>query len=115
MIFNGQARYRGDRQSMADLARMLSNQLAKPVDDHTGLQGKYDITLNWSDDGSHAATHFAGGGGDHGDHAGAGAASDGGPTLAGAVQAQLGLRLVPKKATANIFVIDRVQKSPAAN
>lgn len=123
MFFNGQGKYRGERQTMGDLARMISNQLAKPVDDHTGLSGTYDISLTWSDDGSHAASH-AGGGGvwDHGDR---GSAAQGGPaltadnasgpTLFGALQAQLGLRLEARKATANIFLIDRVDKAPTAN
>ena len=123
MVFNGQAKYRGDRQTTGDLAQFIANQLARPVDDHTGLQGRYDISLSWSDDGSHAASHAAGGGSwDHGDRggpapAGAGSTSDGasGPTLIGAVQAQLGLKLEPKKATAKIFIIDRVEKSPTAN
>jgi uncharacterized protein (TIGR03435 family) len=117
-FFNGQARYRGDHQSMGDLARMISSQLSRPVDDRTGLKGAYDISLSWSDDGSHAASHF--GNPAFGDHGGAGhngAPQDeaSGPTLMGALQAQLGLRLEAKKATANIFVIAHVEKSPTAN
>lgn len=123
-IFNGQGKYRGEHQTMGDLARVISNQLAKPVDDHTGLQGKYDISLEWSDDGSHAASHPGGWGG-FGDHAdqggtpqqGAGSTSDraSGPSLIGAVQTQLGLRLETKKATASMFIIDGVDKNPTAN
>ena len=94
---------------------MISNQLAKPVDDHTGLSGTYDISLTWSDDGSHAASHAAGGGA--WDHGGPELTADSasGPTLFGALQAQLGLRLEARKATANIFVIDRFDKAPTAN
>lgn len=126
-VFNGQGKYRGENQTMADLARMVSNQLAKPVDDHTGLQGKYDIALSWADDGAHAASHGGsaapGGGGWSGAHGEGGAAGQGssavggaaGPSLIGAVQAQLGLKLEKKQATASIFVIDRVNKSPTAN
>jgi uncharacterized protein (TIGR03435 family) len=122
MFFNGQAKYRGDHQTTGDLARMISAQLAKPVDDRTGLKGNYDFSLSWSDDGSHAASHPAGWGG-FGDHADRGGAPQGttasdvgsGPTLIGAVQAQLGLKLQSKKATANIFIVDHVDRSPIAN
>ena len=128
-VFNGQGKYRGENQTTAELARMVSNQLAKPVDDHTGLQGKYDISLSWADDGAHAASHAGsaapGGGGwsgAHGEGGGGGAGQTGsavggaaGPSLIGAVQAQLGLRLEKKQATANIFIVDRVDKAASAN
>ena len=125
-VFNGQGKYRGENQSTADLARMISNQLAKPVDDHTGLQGTYDISLTWADDGAHAASHGGsapGGGGWSGAHGEGGGAGQGGlavggaagPSLIGAVQAQLGLRLEKKQATANIFIVDRVDKAATAN
>lgn len=124
MVFNGQGRFRGDHLTMADLVRLIATQLAKPVDDNTGLTGKYDISLNWSDDGSrgdasHAASGGAGGGFDHGG-AGGGSPQSGtgafsGPNLIGALPAQLGLKLEPAKATANVFVIDRIEKAPSAN
>ncbi len=121
MVFNGRGIYRGENQTMGDLARMVSNQLAKPVDDHTGLAGRYDFSLNWSDDSSPSAGHSSGGG-DHGDRGGASAGgaaltSDfaSSPTLFGALQAQLGLRLEKKKASANVFVVDRVTASRTPN
>ncbi len=123
-FFNGQARYRGDGQTTAELARVIATQLGRPVDDHTGLAGKYDIALSWADDGSHAASHGATGpggawgGGGHGDagHGGDGGA-DGAPgvTLVGALQSQLGLKLEKKMATASIFTVDRVEKTQTAN
>ena len=118
---------------------MLANQLGKPVDDHTALKGKYDINLNWTDDGSHAATHapvaapggWSGGGGGHGDGGGSGGGYHGGGgssgspsasagaapdlTLIGAVQAQLGLVLKPKSATFKLLFVDAVDKAPTAN
>jgi uncharacterized protein (TIGR03435 family) len=120
MVFGGQAKYRGDHQTMTELAKMIATQLAKPVDDGTGLKGFYDITMNWTDDGSHAASHAAGpvggfGGGEHGGRGGDQADAASGPTLIGAVQQQLGLRLETRKATANIFVVDHVGKTPTDN
>jgi uncharacterized protein (TIGR03435 family) len=119
-FFNGQAKYRGDHQTMAELARVIATQLAKPVDDRTGLTAKYDISLSWNDDGAHAATHPGGAwsGGDHGGHGGdAAPARDdaSGPTLFGALQTELGLKLEAKKATAKVFVVEHVEKSPTSN
>jgi uncharacterized protein (TIGR03435 family) len=126
MVFGGQARYRGDRQTMEELARALSNQIAKPVDDRTGLQGKYDISLTWSADVTHNHPEGVGGhagGGGHGDQGSPASASSSlasgdpsGPTLFDALQSQLGLKLVTaKKAVARIFIVDRVEKTPTAN
>jgi uncharacterized protein (TIGR03435 family) len=121
VVIRGQAKYRGEQQTTGDLARMIAAQLSRPVDDHTGLTGKYDISLTWSDDGAHAATHAGGvaGSWDHGDHGGpspAGAPDTAsGPTLFAAVQAQLGLKLEARKAAANIFIVDHVEKSPTGN
>ena len=127
-FFNGSAQYRGDHQTTDQLAQMLANQLGKPVDDQTGLTGKYDIVLNWAGDTAHSANHPAGGPGgydggaghDHGGGGGAGpsarADNASGLTLFGALQSQLGLRLVAgPKSVARIFVVDHVEKSPTAN
>ena len=125
VILAGSARYRGDHQTTADLARLLADQLSLPVVDQTGLQGKYDISLTWSGSVAHSSDHADGGWGgaghaDHGGGAPAGAGANPGepsqPTLFDAVQAQLGLRLVPaEQVVARIFVIDRVDALPTAN
>ena len=125
IAFGGNARYRANNQTMADLARVLADQLGLPVDDQTGLKGKYDISLNWSGSNSQEANRRAGPGGEgHGDHGGGGAPGGGrresgdvsGPALLDAVQSQLGLRLVrADQATARIFNIDHIQPLPTAN
>lgn len=125
IAFGGNARYRANNQTMAELARVLSDQLGLPVDDQTGLKGKYDISLNWSGSNSQEANRGAGPGGEgHGDHGGGGAPGGtrreggdaSGPALLDAVQAQLGLRLVrADQATARVFNIDHVQQLPTAN
>ena len=126
MMFHGQGTYRGDHQTMSDIVRVISTQLAKPVDDRTGLTGKYDVALTWVDDGApkdggHAPGGVGGGGEwNHGGGGGAGTPQNSGgafsgPTLPGAVQAQLGLKLEPTKATANVFVVDHVDKAPTEN
>jgi uncharacterized protein (TIGR03435 family) len=129
-FFYGGARYRGDHQTTAELARILANQIARPVDDQTGLTGKYDIRLNWAGETAHSGNHpegaasgFTGGAGhDHGGGGGGGGnASPGpdtasGPTLFDAVQSQLGLELVAaSKAPARVIVIDHIANKPTAN
>jgi uncharacterized protein (TIGR03435 family) len=114
ITFGGQARYQGNGKTIGDLVNMISDQLGLPVDDQTGLTGKYDIALTWaSDNASQSAAGHADGGrfGDH-DHGSADSAS----TLFQALQSQLGLRLVAAdKSTARILVIDRVEKSARPN
>jgi len=127
VAFGPTARFRADRQTMADLARLLSDQLRLPVEDETGLKGLYDISLSWSGNNDHSDAHADGnfGGNGHGDHGGLPPAGSGGslpgpgepgPALLDAVQSQLGLKLVSsEQTTAKIFMIDRVEKLPTAN
>lgn len=125
IAFGGTARYRGDHMSAAEIARLLSDQLSLPVNDETGLKGKYDVALTWSGNVMRPGNRpeaFAGGAG-HGDHGGgAGPGGDrggdepSGPGLMDAVQAQLGLKLVAaEQAVAKIFVVDHVNPVPTAN
>jgi len=126
IVFGTSASYRAANQAIADLARVLSDQLGLPVDDETGLPGKYDISLRWSGAsaaraGDHADGAFSGGAG-HAGHDGGGGAPSGpaadpsGPALFDALQQQLGLRLVPaEQALARLFVIDRVAQRPTEN
>lgn len=108
---------------MADLIAVLSDQIGLPVDDRTGLTGRYDIALSWSDgSAAHSGNHAEGGsygGAGHGGHDGAfsGAAPDAsGPTLFDALQSQLGLKLVPApQATVRLFVVDRILEHPTEN
>jgi uncharacterized protein (TIGR03435 family) len=97
-----------------------------PVDDETGLPGKYDISLRWSGTGAaHGGNHGDGawsGGAGHAGHDGGGgdppglAADPSGPVLFDALQQQLGLRLAPaEQGLARLFVIDRVAQRPTEN
>ena len=124
MLFGSSATWRAANQTTGDLARVLSDQIGFPVDDETGLTGKYDISLRWSGSGEgHTGNHGDGGwsgGAGHGGHDGGGgaaaAADSSGPTLFDALQQQLGLKLVPAEQTlARLFVIDRVAQRPTEN
>ncbi len=126
IAFGASASYRASNRTIADLARILSDQTGLPVDDQTGLADKYDIALRWSGTAAgHTGNHadsgsFAGGAGHAGHDGGAapsGVAAD--PTdltLFDALQQQLGLKLVPaEQAIARLFVIDRVAQRPTEN
>lgn len=126
VIFGTSASYRASNQTIAELARVLSDQISAPVDDETGLAGRYDILLRWSGTGApHAGLHsdggFAGGSGHAGHESGSGAPSGPapdppGPALFDALQQQLGLRLVSaEQTTARLFVVDRVAQRPTEN
>jgi uncharacterized protein (TIGR03435 family) len=123
----GRARMQATAESMEELAKMLGNQVGKPVTDATGLAGKYDFTLTW--DGARDIFGFAGGlpPPPPGPGAGPGAAAAGGTPLAGAsdletqptifaaVQSQLGLKLEQKKGQVDVIVVDHAEKAPTEN
>ena len=119
--FNGQARYQVMDRSISDLVQVLSDELTRPIDDQTGLTGRYDISLSWSSDSGAHAVAAGGFGGDH-NHSGAPGGAPGttdersGPALLDALQSQLGLKLVDaERATVRIFIVDRVNKVPLPN
>jgi uncharacterized protein (TIGR03435 family) len=123
IVFGSSASYRGANKTIADLIHVLSDQLGVPVDDETGLTGKYDISLRWSGAvAANAANHtdgaFSGGRAGH-DGGGAPSAAAGaapGPTLFQALQEQLGLRLAPAdQAVARLLVVDRAARRPTEN
>jgi uncharacterized protein (TIGR03435 family) len=81
--------FKATKISMTDFAAGLRRQLGRPVVDKTGLVGEFDFALEWSPD----------------------QATDGArPSLFTALQT-LGLRLVTTKGSAEIIVIDDIQKA----
>jgi uncharacterized protein (TIGR03435 family) len=64
--------------------------------DETGLKGRYDFQLKWLTDDLHATD------------------PDAPPGLFTAIQEQLGLKLAPVKAPAEVRVLDTVER-PGAN
>jgi uncharacterized protein (TIGR03435 family) len=132
----GKSRMTFARESMEDFAQILSRQLAKPVTDLTGLKGNYEFALIW--DGANLGGTLGimprGGGMQIAVNPDAppppppgGAASDGGsplaavsdaagvPTLFGALQSQLGLKLEAKKGPMELVVVDHAEKVPTEN
>jgi uncharacterized protein (TIGR03435 family) len=78
--------------SMAELAQILQFHLDRPVVDQTGLKGRYDFKLQWTTDDTREP------------------ARDAPPGLFTAIQEQIGLKLAPAKAPADVLVIDTVEK-----
>lgn len=93
---NGQHFEHLKNASMADLALILQFRVDRPVVDQTGLKGKYDFNLRWATDD------------------GAATSSDTPPGLFTAIQEQIGLKLEPVRAPADVLVIDKLEK-PGAN
>lgn len=82
--------------SMSDFVLGMQSFLDRPLVDQTGLTSRYDFTLRYTYDEARATDPNAP------------------PGLFTAIQEQLGLKLQPAKAPADVLVIDAVQK-PSEN
>lgn len=91
--------------SSADLTNALANALGSTVTDATGLTGKYNFTLDYSEERDGAATMAP----DSESHS-----ADSWPSIFTALQEQLGLKLEPKKEPVDVIVLDQIQK-PTSN
>jgi len=87
-------RLTGTTVSADMLAKVLANQVGRPVQNETGLEGFFDFVLVWS-----AATDT----------------DPASPAIFTALQEQLGLKLAPRKGPVEVFVIDRVESTPSNN
>jgi uncharacterized protein (TIGR03435 family) len=90
--------------NMTMLARFLKAVLRAPVDDQTGLTGKYDIRMKWSlDSGTGMASAAS---------AGSGGLPAAEPTVSifMALKQQLGLSLDAAKVPIDLIVVDRVER-----
>jgi uncharacterized protein (TIGR03435 family) len=82
--------------SMLDLALFLLVEVDRPVVDHTGVQGRYDFPLKFIKDDANTVDPNAP------------------PRIFTAIQEQVGLKLEPMKAPADVIMIDRIER-PSAN
>jgi uncharacterized protein (TIGR03435 family) len=102
-VIDDRAHFHDPKMSIKFLTTLLATQLAKPVQDATGLSGTYDIDLHW-DTAIHANPPGPGE-----------QTPDQGPALIQAVQEQLGLRLEPKKGIVDFVIVDHAERVPAGN
>jgi len=92
MKLPGRTALRARQETLADFAKVLCGLLDRPVFDFTGLTDKYDFAIAWSDDGQVPL-----------------------PGVFGAMQADLGLKLEPRKTPVEMLVVDRANRVPVAN
>jgi uncharacterized protein (TIGR03435 family) len=102
--------------TMASLAHFVSGNLHVPVEDHTGLNGKFDIDVSWVPDRSiermgPSAQEYADTHPDWADHLPADGPKDGIFTSF----KKLGLRLESRKVPMDLIVIDHIEKIPTPN
>ena len=91
--------HRYTNTAMPDLALMLMIYTDRPIVDRTGLEGRFDFPLRWTKDETAAM---------------AASTADAPPGLFTAMQEQLGLKLEPLKAEADVLVVDKVER-PGTN
>jgi uncharacterized protein (TIGR03435 family) len=95
-----------ERGELARMTQLLSTALGRPVIDQTGLNGLYNLSLQWDDapmrqGGVPGLEAPAAPGNDHG-------------SIFTAIQDQLGLRLESRQAPVEIIVVDRIER-PSQN
>jgi bla regulator protein blaR1 len=98
----------GKGAPMEMFAKVLSGTLVRPVLDRTGLTGKYDFKLEWTEDSGGMKEK----GGEISTDANPPDLS--GPSIFSAIQDQLGLKLESGRGPVEILAIDRAEK-PSAN
>ena len=108
LLFKGLGMLPAVNATMADFAGVLQTAvLDRPVVDRTGLQGRFDFTLNWTPDDSQFRSMGV-------QVPPPPADGTGPPGLFTAIQEQLGLRLESVTAPVEAIVIDRVER-PSEN
>jgi uncharacterized protein (TIGR03435 family) len=99
----GRPIFKAQRASPDQIARALAALTGRPVQEQTGLQGFYDLKMEWTPDGPTALGV-----------AEEKQADSFGPTLFTALQEQLGLKLESKKGPVEMLVINRAER-PSEN
>jgi len=90
-------RLQGTHVTARMLAKALTDQLRRPVQDQTGIDGFFDFTLEWAPDSAGAAADLAR------------------PSLFTAIREQVGFALEPRRTPVDVLVIDHVETMPTAN
>jgi uncharacterized protein (TIGR03435 family) len=104
--------------TLAALAGTLSQMIDRPVVDQTGIDGTYDVDLEWVPDEREGGGMMAkmkgmaeqASGDPHGDPSG-----PNGLSLFGALEEKLGLKLEARKSPVAILVVDHAERVPTGN
>jgi uncharacterized protein (TIGR03435 family) len=108
-FYTGQASLDGRSMSMAQFCNALAIVLGRPVTDHTGLDGRFDVHLEFDPQGVNL------GKGDSGLTADPDKSDGAQPSIFSALQQQLGLKLQSHKEPAEVLVIERLERLPTEN
>ncbi|HTA42601.1 MAG TPA: TIGR03435 family protein [Bryobacteraceae bacterium] len=108
-FFTGQSSLDGRSMSMAQFCNALGIVPGRPVADHTGLGGRFDIHLEFDPEGVNP------GNGSSGLSAAADSSAGTQPSIFSALQQQLGLKLQSHKEPTEVLVIDRLERLPTGN
>ncbi len=95
---DGQTRFVFTAAPISRLVDLIARWSKRPVLDKTGLQGRYDFSLDYTPDGAERSP---------GDAVGS-------PSLSAAVQ-EIGLRLETKRSEVRYLVVDHFEKTPISN
>jgi len=95
---------------MATFAVLLARQLKQPVLDRTGLNGAFDVKLEWRPDDPQPITRGPDPASQPEDRE-----IESRPDLFHAIQAQLGLKLTSSKSPIEVLVIDHADQVPVGN
>jgi uncharacterized protein (TIGR03435 family) len=93
---SGRARVTAKETPISKLADLLSGQLSRPVIDMTGLTGNYSFVIYFTPEDQNPD-----------------AGSD--PSIFGALEEQLGLKLEARKGPVELLIIDHAEKIPTGN
>jgi len=108
-FFTGQSSLDGRSMSTAVFSNALGIVLGRPVSDHTGLTGRYDIHLEFDPEGVNL------GNGSSGLSSDADKSDGTQPSIFTALHQQLGLKLESHKEPTEVLVVDRLERLPTAN
>lgn len=104
------------RVSLSLLAEILSSHMDRPVLDQSGVEGVFDITLDWVPDDTQAKMGIAGGDRTPGGPGTLTPANDPqGLSIFEALQEKLGLKLQTKKEAVEVLAIDHAERVPTEN
>jgi len=130
MMRMGRGHIEANKVPASQLVDMLTNILARPVVDSTGIQGVFDFTLDYTPDentpggmgmrmGMIGGPRPEGGGprpeGPAGEKAHDAGAPPDAPNIFAAVQEKLGLKLESQKLPVDLVVVDKVERVPTEN
>lgn len=101
-IIFGRNQLKGEKTPLSSLAAVLTTIIGRTVVDRTGLSGRFDLGVEWTQD------EFLSSGAPG---AVAPQANDAGPSIFTAIKEQLGLKLDPQKGPVEVLVIDRAEKA----